>query len=47
MGTWKTRFNGQAGIFLYIPIGVWNQNLAVCAGYSTYRGVTAGIGMPF
>ncbi|MFZ4856015.1 MAG: hypothetical protein ACOYL3_06420 [Desulfuromonadaceae bacterium] len=43
---WKTKFGGQAGIIVHLPLGS-NQNLAICAGFSSYRGVTTGLGFTF
>lgn len=47
IGTWKTRFGGQAGVMFYIPTGWHNMNISVNAGYSTYRGITGGLGIAF
>lgn len=47
IGTWKTRFGGQAGIMFYVPTGWHNMNVSVNAGYSTYRGITGGLGIAF
>lgn len=47
IGTWKTRFGGQAGVMLYIPTGWHGMNVSVNAGYSTYRGITGGLGIAF
>lgn len=47
IGTWRTRFGGQAGIMFYIPTGWHSMNLSVNGGYSTYRGITGGLGIAF
>lgn len=47
IGTWKTRLGGQAGIMFYVPTGWHGMNVSVNAGYSTYRGITGGLGIAF
>lgn len=47
IGTWRTRFGGQAGIMFYVPTNWHGMNVSVNAGYSTYRGITGGLGIAF
>ncbi len=46
-GTWKTRINGQAGIAVTFPSGIYNIQAQALVGYSIYRGITGGIGFAF